>query len=89
MQSAAELEASIAVFTKLESILPAWDRRRIVVDMEIGTALAVRAELTQLVADLDRAILRAPDAELGYRVGHGRQERQRAGRSRGAATHAP
>ena len=57
-QSAAELEASIAVFTKLESILPAWDRRRIVVDMQIGTALAVRAELTQSVADLDSAIVR-------------------------------
>ncbi len=57
-QSAAELEASIAVFTKLESILPAWDRRRIVVDMQIGTALAVRAELTRSVADLDSAIVR-------------------------------
>jgi hypothetical protein len=56
--SAAELEASIAGFSKLESILAAWDLRRIVVDWLLGTALAVRAELTQSVADLDSAIVR-------------------------------
>ena len=56
--SAAELEASIAGFIKLESILAARDRRRIVVDWLLGTALAVRGELTQSVADLDSAIVR-------------------------------
>src|SRR3984957_2100858 len=56
--SAAELEASIAEFIKVETILAAWDRRRIVVDWLLGTALAVRAELTRSVADLDSAIVR-------------------------------
>jgi hypothetical protein len=56
--SDAALEASIAEFGKLESILAAWDRRRIMVDWMLGTGLAVRAELTQSVADLDHAIVR-------------------------------
>jgi hypothetical protein len=66
--SAAELEASIAEFIKLESILAAWDRRRIVVDWLLGTALAVRAELTQSVADLDGAIVRLRRAVLAPEV---------------------
>src|SRR6185437_1663018 len=53
-----DLNASIAAFTKLDSILPAGDGRRAVVDWQLGNALACRAEQEQSIAALDDAIAR-------------------------------
>jgi hypothetical protein len=56
-RSAVDLGISIAAFTKLESILPASDPRRMAVDRQLGVALVSRAELEQSVAGLDSAII--------------------------------